>query len=555
MSKAQRAQQTVLDVCDLTIALPAGGDRAYAVEGLHFAVRANEIVCIVGESGSGKSITAYATMGLLPQALSVRRGTLRFLQHNVLALTPGEHARLRGNQMAMIFQEPMTALNPCFTVGTQIEEVFAAHTSLSRIERRDKTLALLTEVNLPEPERMYRSYPHQLSGGQRQRIVIAIALALSPKLLIADEPTTALDVTTQAQILALLKTLKEKYQAGILFITHDFDVVADIADRVVVMEQGKIVEQGDTRQIIAAPRHPYTQKLLDAVPRYRHREDQQSDKRSSNNLQRPRDARRPIVLEVVDLAKQYTLAGSLGRAPRVVTALHPTSFALEQGQTLGIVGESGSGKSTLVRCLTRLIEPDAGAIRIDSQDLMALSGTQLRAWRKHIQIVFQDPYGSLNPRRRIGEQLLLGALNFGMSRQRAWEKAQDLLDIVQMRADALYRYPSQFSGGQRQRLCIARALMVEPKILIADEAVSALDVSVQKEVLQLLEKIKTEMGLTILFITHDLRVAAQISDRLIVMHQGRVVEAGSVHEVFLTPQQPYTQALLAAMPGPDLFAQ
>jgi len=542
--------QTVLDVRDLTIRLPAGGDRRHAVENLNFSVNANEIVCIVGESGSGKSITAYAAMGLLPRALTITGGALSFLDQNLLTLKPAEHARLRGNQMAMIFQEPMTALNPCFTVGAQIEEVFAAHTKLSREERREKTLALFSEVNLPEPQRIYHSYPHQLSGGQRQRIVIAIALALSPKLLIADEPTTALDVTTQAQILALLKTLKEKYQAGILFITHDFDVVAEIADRVVVMEQGKIVEQGETRQVITAPSHPYTKKLIAAVPRYR-------DKSGGDNADRSqaRAASRPIVLEVAGLAKNYTLKGGLGSPPRVIPALHPTSFALEQGQTLGIVGESGSGKSTLVRCLTRLIEPDAGAIRIDNQDLATLSARELRAWRKHIQIVFQDPYGSLNPRRRIGEQLMLGALNFGMPRGAAWDKARALLDVVQMREDALYRYPSQFSGGQRQRLCIARALMVEPKILIADEAVSALDVSVQKEVLQLLEKIKTEMGLTILFITHDLRVAAQISDRLIVMHNGRVVEAGNVREVFLTPKEDYTKQLLAAMPGPDLFAQ
>jgi len=308
---------------------------------------------------------------------------------------------------------------------------------------------------------------------------------------------------------------------------------------VVVMEKGRIVEQGEARQILSAPAHPYTQKLLDAVPRYRNRSAQ---------------ADQAVALEVSGLEKRYVVKSGLGQKPRVVSALHPTSFVLQKGQTLGIVGESGSGKSTLVRCLTRLIEPDAGSIRIDGQDLAALSASALRAWRKHIQIVFQDPYGSLNPRRRIGEQLMQGALNFGMPRGQAWEKAKGLLNVVQMREDALTRYPSQFSGGQRQRLCIARALMVEPKILIADEAVSALDVSVQKEVLQLLERIKAEMGLTILFITHDLRVAAQISDRLIVMHNGRVVEEGSVREVFLTPQQDYTKQLLAAMPGPDVLA-
>jgi len=531
---------TILSVRDLTVRLPSGGDRLCAVEKLNFEVRAKEIVCIVGESGSGKSITAYAAMGLLPRALTVANGAMAFLDQDLLKLPPATHARLRGNQMAMIFQEPMTALNPCFTVGEQIQEVFAAHASMPKAQRRAKTLALLHEVKLPEPERIYRSYPHQLSGGQRQRIVIAIALALSPKLLIADEPTTALDVTTQAQILALFKTLKEAYQAGIMFITHDFDVVAEIADRVVVMEKGRIVEQGQTRQILSAPAHPYTQKLLDAVPRYR-------------NRSQDRGVDQAIALEVSGLEKRYVVKGGFGQKARVVSALHSTSFVLKKGQTLGIVGESGSGKSTLVRCLTRLIEPDAGSIRIDGQDLATLGSSALRAWRKHIQIVFQDPYGSLNPRRRIGEQLMLGARNFGMPRGQAWEKAKALLEVVQMREDALYRYPSQFSGGQRQRLCIARALMVEPNILIADEAVSALDVSVQKEVLQLLEHIRDTMGLSILFITHDLRVAAQLSDRLIVMHNGRVVEEGSVHEVFRTPKQDYTKELLAAMPGPDVL--
>jgi len=531
---------SVLSVRNLTIALPEGSDRAHAVEGISFDVAAREIVCIVGESGSGKSITAYAAMGLLPRALRVTAGALRFLDQDLLALKPTQHAALRGQQMAMIFQEPMTALNPCFTVGEQIEEVFAAHGTLPKSGRRAKTLSLLAEVHLPEPERIYRSYPHQLSGGQRQRIVIAIALALSPRLLIADEPTTALDVTTQAQILSLIKALKDKYQAGVLFITHDFDVVADIADRVVVMEKGKVVEAGKASDILSAPQHPYTQKLLAAVPRYQ---------------ERPAPAPRPVALEVTGLAKCYTVKASFRKPARAVTALHPTSFVLEQGQTLGIVGESGSGKSTLVRCLTRLIDPDAGSIRVGGQDLAALPAQQLRAWRKHIQIVFQDPYGSLNPRRTIGEQLILGAVNFGMARQDAWDKAKRLLATVQIGEDALARYPAQFSGGQRQRLCIARALMVEPQILIADEAVSALDVSVQKDVLQLLETIKAEMGLTMLFITHDLRVAAQISDRLLVMHQGRVVEEGTPHEVFSHPREAYTKQLLAAMPGADVLAR
>ena len=538
----------VLSVRGLTVDLPPSGDRPHAVSDISFDIHANEIVCVVGESGSGKSVTAFTTMGLLPRALRPSTGEILFEGTDLLRLKQREYARLRGNRMAMIFQEPMTALNPCFTVGTQIEEVFAAHTMISRAERKARTLALIEEVKLPEPERIYSSYPHQLSGGQRQRIVIALALAMDPKLLIADEPTTALDVTTQAQILSMFATLKSTHNAGILFVTHDFDVVAEIADRVVVMQKGRIVEQGTAEEVLNRPRHAYTRQLIDAVPRRRPEAAQNTDYST-----------RPIALNVTALEKSYDIPATPTRPARKFHAVYPTDFEVRQGETLGIVGESGSGKTTLVRSLIRLIDPNGGSIWIGPNNFAVGSQRSLRPLRKDIQIVFQDPYGSLNPRRLIGEQLVGAPINFGESRELAWQRARELMRIVRLDEDALYRYPSEFSGGQRQRICIARALMVQPKILIADEAVSALDVSVQKEVLQLLADIKARMGLTMLFITHDLRVAAQVSDNIIVMSKGRIVERGTPDDVFGNPQDDYTKLLLRAMPGrgwdvPDLNA-
>ncbi|MFE3839073.1 ABC transporter ATP-binding protein [Pseudogemmobacter sonorensis] len=526
----------VLSIRNLTVDLPKGGDRPHAVEDLSLTIAPREIVCIVGESGSGKSITSFATMGLLPRALKPSSGEILFEGRDVLKLSSREHAALRGKSMAMIFQEPMSALNPCYTVGNQIEEVFVQHSGLPAAERRARVISLLEEVRLPDPERIYASYPHQLSGGQRQRIVIAIALALEPSLLIADEPTTALDLSTQAQILHLLKELREKHAAGIMFVTHDFDVVAEIADRVVVMQKGRVVEEGTADEVLNRPRHPYTRQLIDAVPRRRNE--------AGADLHD-----RPVVLEVAGLNKTYGGKGGLFGRPRLVHACRDISFRVRQGETLGIVGESGSGKSTLVKCLIRLEDPDSGTIRIGAQDFALMSRRALLPHRKDIQIVFQDPYASLNPRRTIGDQLVEGPVNFGEDRAQAMARARDLMEIVRLSPDALNRYPAQFSGGQRQRICIARALMVRPRVLIADEAVSALDVSVQKEVLRLLREIRDEMGLTVLFITHDLRVAAQICDNVIVMQKGEVVEDGPIARVFDAPAHPYTRMLLDAQPG------
>lgn len=538
-TKTSRKQETpVLSIKDLTIRLPKDGDRRNAVTKLSFDVMPREILCVVGESGSGKSVTALAAMGLLAPGLVPESGEILFENKDVLTLSKREHNRIRGDQMTMIFQEPMTALNPCYTCGEQIEEVLRAHRKMSSADRYKKVITLLNEVHLPEPERLYSAYPHQLSGGQRQRIMIAMALALDPKLLIADEPTTALDVTTQAQILLLLKQLNENHDAGIMFVTHDFGVVAEIADRIVVMKHGDIVEQGTADEILNHPKHPYTRALIDAVPRKGEvRDDLGNDD--------------PVAISVSGLNKTFVTAGGLFKETRSVDAVKDVGFTVRRGETLGIVGESGSGKTTLVRCLIRLIDANSGEINISGIDFANLARADLREHRKDIQIVFQDPYGSLNPRRTVGSQLIQGPLNFGVSRKEALERVTKLLGIVQMDPDCLNRYPNQFSGGQRQRLCIARALAVEPKVLIADEAVSALDVSIQKEVLKLINDIRDEFGLTVIFITHDLRVAAQVCDNVIVMKDGEIVEQGDVNQIFDAPTHPYTQSLLAAQPGQD----
>ena len=529
----------VLSIKNLTVALPGNAERDNAIENLFFDVHAREILCVVGESGSGKSITSLATMGLLPPNLKVSSGEIIFEGRDILKLASKARNNMRGRQMAMIFQEPMTALNPSHRVGDQIEEVFRIHSDISGLEQRKRTLSLLHEVQLPEPERIYRSYPHQLSGGQRQRIMIAMALAMDPQLLIADEPTTALDVTTQARILQLLKQLNAKHNAGIMLITHDFSVVAEVADRVVVMRHGVIVEQGTANAVLNNPQHPYTRALIDAVPR------------SSSAQENAIGAPDPLIVKVDNINKTFSTSAGMFKSNRTVAAVQNVSFEVRRGKTLGIVGESGSGKTTLVRCLMRLVDPDSGSINIDGVDFAALPRSELREHRKLIQIVFQDPYGSLNPRRTIGKQLVQGAINFGISHQQAWERVYELLDIVRMPRDSVQRFPDQFSGGQRQRLCIARALAVNPKVLIADEAVSALDVSIQREVLKLINDIRDRLGLTVIFITHDLRVAAQICDEILVMQEGKVVERGGVGQMFSSPSHEYTRSLLAAQPGQD----
>ena len=525
----------VLDVRGLTIALPSGADRALAVDRAGFSVNASEIVCLVGESGSGKSVIAQATMGLLPAALRAAGGQVLLDGEDVLAASEARLRELRCTRMSMIFQEPMTALNPVMTCGDQIDEVLATHTTLSTVHRRLRVLEIVRDVQLPEPERMIASYPHQLSGGQRQRIMIAMALVLNPRLLIADEPTTALDVTTQAQILELIRELQRKHDTGVLFITHDFGVVAEIADRVAVLRQGEVVEFAPARELLSHPRHDYTRMLIAAVP-------------SLEPRQREIASDAPIVLSTEQLTKTYRRSGWLRRGPDVAAAAS-VSLEIRRGETLGIVGESGSGKSTVARCIARLIEPSAGRIMLDGEDVAPLAAGALHRFRRRVQIVFQDPYRSLNPRRTVGDSIVEGPMNYGIGRDAALANARRLMDLVRLDPKSLDRYPHQFSGGQRQRVCIARALAIEPELLIADEAVSALDVSVQAQVLALLDEIRTELDLAMLFITHDLRVAAQVCDRVAVMQQGRIVEQGPVRELFEHPQHEYTRALFAAAPG------
>ncbi|HWZ70401.1 MAG TPA: ABC transporter ATP-binding protein [Casimicrobiaceae bacterium] len=532
MSECARA---VLEVRELTIALPSGGDRALAVDGAGFSVDAGEMVCLVGESGSGKSVIAQATMGLLPAALRATGGQVLLDGENLLAVSEARLRELRCTRMSMIFQEPMTALNPVMTCGDQIDEVLATHTALSAAHRRLRVLEIVCDVQLPQPERMVASYPHQLSGGQRQRIMIAMALVLNPRLLIADEPTTALDVTTQAQILELIRELQRKHGTGVLFITHDFGVVAEIADRVAVLRQGEVVEFAPAQELLAHPRHDYTRMLIEAVPSLKPR-------------QRQLAAGARVVLRTERLTKTYSRGGWLRRSDSVAAAAS-ISLEIRRGETLGIVGESGSGKSTVARCIARLIEPSAGRIMLDGEDVAQLGAGALRRFRRRVQIVFQDPYRSLNPRRTVGQAIVEGPMNYGIDRDAALANARRLMDLVRLDPRSLDRYPHQFSGGQRQRVCIARALAIEPELLIADEAVSALDVSVQAQVLALLDEIRTELNLAMLFITHDLRVAAQVCNRVAVMQQGRIVEEGPVGELFEHPQHEYTKTLFAAAPG------
>ncbi len=528
----------VLQINDLTVRLPAGADRENAIEDISLSVQPGEILCLVGESGSGKSVTAHAVMGLLPRKQLVAvAGNVLLQGEDLLKASPERLRDLRGVGMAMIFQEPMTALNPVIPVGKQIEEMVRTHTKLSAPDRLHKVIDLMAAVYMPEPRRLRRSYPHQISGGQRQRVMIAMALALDPPLLIADEPTTALDVTTQAQILKLIKELQAKHGTGVLFITHDFGVVAEVADRVAVMQWGRIVETGTTSQILGKPEHPYTRMLVSSVP-------------SLKPKAREEDDRAPIVLSTKGLHKIYQDKGWLQRG-RSVKAAQDVSIQVRRGQTLGIVGESGSGKSTVARCIVRLIDPTAGRVYLDDVEIARLSVSDLRPHRRRIQIVFQDPYRSLNPRLTVGASIVEGPMNFGLARKEAWQRACELMEVVGVDPKSVDRFPHQFSGGQRQRICIARALAMQPEVLIADEAVSALDVSVQAQVLELLDDVRRRFNLAMLFITHDLRVAAQICDHVAVMYNGEVVEHGLARDIFNNPQQDYTKALFAAAPGKD----
>jgi len=526
----------LLSIQNLTIALPRGGDRPYAVQDVSYDIRAGEILCIVGESGSGKSMSANAIMGLLPDYLTPQQGRILLRGQDLLRLDEPALQAMRGKDMAMIFQEPLSALNPLMTVGEQISEVMRVHDAYPGAARLKRTLELLEFVGLPDPATLYHVYPFRLSGGQRQRVMIAMALALEPALLIADEPTTALDVTTQAQILALIARIQKEKGMGVMFVTHDFGVVAEIAHRVAVMEKGVLVEQGPASEVLNRPRHPYTQRLIAAVPHRR------GEERAESANDRP-------VLEVKGLKKTYVIGHGWLGGKREVHAVDGVSFAVRRGETLGIVGESGSGKSTIGKCLLKLVGINAGQLLFDGQDIAALSESRFRPMRHQIQMIFQDPFASLNPRHTVGRIISDGPVANGVPRAQAEARVRELLSLVGLDPSAFDRYPNQFSGGQRQRIGIARALALEPKVLVADESVSALDVSVQAQVLQLLHDLQQRLKIALVFITHDLRVAAQICNSVLVMHRGKVVEYGSPAQIFDNPQHAYTRQLIAAVPG------
>jgi peptide/nickel transport system ATP-binding protein len=527
--------QPVLSIHQLSVALPAGGDRAHAVHQVSLSILPGQTLCVVGESGSGKSVMATTVMGLLAKELRPSGGEIVLQGESLLGASAARLRALRGRSMGMVFQEPMTALNPVMTCGDQVDELLSTHTDWPRDQRRAEILRIFERVRLPDPERMLRSYPHQLSGGQRQRIVIAMAVVLKPALIICDEPTTALDVTTQKEILRLIADLQREQGSAVLFITHDMGVVAEIADEVLVMNQGQAVEGGPCEQVLRRPKADYTRQLLAAVPGM------------TPPAAKPAFSG-PALLSGQGVGKTYASRDWMGRN-RATAALQNAHVAVHAGETVGIVGESGSGKSTFARCLIRLIDPTEGRILWGDDEVATLPESRLRPLRNRVQVVFQDPNRSLNPRRTVGQSMVEGAMNFGQSRAEAEALAAELMTQVRLPVEALLRYPSQFSGGQRQRLAIARALACRPQVLVADEAVSALDVSVQAQILNLLREIQGRLGLGLLFITHDLRVAAQLCDRVIVMHQGHIVEEGPTAALYANPQQDYTRRLLQAAPA------
>ncbi|MBR0824509.1 ABC transporter ATP-binding protein [Bradyrhizobium manausense] len=529
------SEAPILSLEGLSVRLPKGADRTHALDDVSLSIASNEILCVVGESGSGKSMMANAVMRLLPNEVKIETGRMMFDGRDLCAATPADMREVRGAGIAMIFQEPMTALNPLRTIGDQVAEMFSVHTKLSKAEINARVLALLADVRIPDPKTAAKAYPHELSGGQRQRAMIAMALALDPKLLIADEPTTALDVTTQAQILKLIRDLQQRKKTAVLFITHDFGVVAEIADRVVVMQHGKIVEQGTADEVLKHPTHAYTKQLIAAVPPLK--------------APPPRPLSPDNILTITNVSKTYRTGGFLRRGARVTAAVKDATLHLPRGATLGIVGESGSGKSTLARCIVRLIDPDNGAILLDGKDWAKMPRDEVRRETQHIQMVFQDPFASLNPRRKAAELVAQGPIVHGTQRAVAIAEAKKLFELVGLDPSAGDRFPHEFSGGQRQRIGLARALALKPDVLVADEPVSALDVSVQAQVLKLLGELRERLGLSIVFITHDLRVAAQVCDLVAVMKEGEIVEHGLVADVFGRPQHPYTQALIAAVPG------
>lgn len=542
MAASQQTTETpVLSVQDLTVTVRSNGGMRPLIKGLSFDLKRGETLAIAGESGSGKSITSLSIMGLLP-APAVRPVSGRILLEgrDLLGLPEGEMRKIRGSRIAMIFQEPMTSLNPVMTIGAQLAEALIAHEEMSRAEARSRALAALTAVRISQPERRLSQYPHELSGGMRQRVMIAMALALRPDVLICDEPTTALDVTVQREVLDLLRDLQKEMGTALILITHDMGVVAEMADRVIIMREGAMMEEGEVKSIFASPRRDYTRELLAAVPRM-------GD--GSGAPQRPRSE---PVARLSDVQVRFDIRGGLlQRVTHRVHAVEHVSFDIFAGETFSLVGESGCGKSTIAKALIGLV-PHEGEILIAGRKLAHMSGQERKAVRRDVQMVFQDPMAALDPRMRVGdlveEPLVIHGTGDATSR-RAW--VAELFARVGLPAEAMERYPHEFSGGQRQRICIARALALKPKLIICDESVSALDVSVQARVLALLETLKQEFGIAYLFISHDMAVVENISDRIGVMYLGQIVELGTRAQIFSNPQHPYTRRLIAAVPVPD----
>ncbi|MDD5228555.1 MAG: dipeptide ABC transporter ATP-binding protein [Methylococcales bacterium] len=508
------------------------------VDNISFEIHAGETFALVGESGSGKSMTALAALNLLPYNANVQSDLMRLQSENLSQLSEKNWCKIRGRRLSIIFQDPIASLNPVMTIGQQIAEVLTLHFELSKIELKQRVVELLQQVELPNAVQRVKDYPHQLSGGQRQRVMIALALAGKPDLLIADEPTTALDVTIQAQILELLKNIQAQTGMALWLISHDLALVANIAQRVAVMQNGKIVETGDAKNLFQNPQHPYSQKLVAALP-------------SMRSCENKEITVKPALLTVQNFHCHYPIRkGILKRVVDYVRAVDGVSFSLQQGKTLALVGESGCGKTTLGKALLHLIPSSSGEVFLDGIALHSLTGEVLRQQRAAIQIVFQDPFSSMNPRMLVGEIIAEGlrALHSKMSATERETRVRNLLLRVELPEEAMYRYPHEFSGGQRQRICIARALAVEPKVIICDEPTSALDVSVQAQIIQLLKTLQKEQGMSYLFITHDLGVVAEIADDVLVMYKGKIVEQGAVAQVLMQPQHPYTQKLLAAVP-------
>ena len=522
----------LLNVDNLSVSFVTRNGTNKAVDNVSFSVEERQITAIIGESGSGKSVSCYAMLGLVPSPPGrIDGGTARFQGQDLLALSEDELRAIRGRDIAMIFQDPMTCLNPFMKIGEQLIEPLTLHKGLAKGPAREKAMALLDEVGIRDPQAAMNAFPHEFSGGMRQRVMIAMALINEPKLLIADEPTTALDVTIQAQILKLIAELQTKRDIGVLFISHDLAVVSDIADQIVVMEKGKVVESGEPKAIFDNPQHPYTQKLLAAIP---------SGQKAADTV-----APDPLI-RIENLRTWFT--PTAGAEP--VKAVDDVSLEIHRGEVLGLVGESGSGKSTLGRSILRLVPITDGQIHFEDTELSSLEGRTLKQFRHRMQMIFQDPYASLNPRMTVYDTLAEPLLLHGLVNKAGLDQAiRELMDNVGLARAFVRKYPHEFSGGQRQRIAIGRALATRPEFIVADEPVSALDVTIQAQILDLLAELTKEYGLTMLFISHDLAVIRQIADRIAVMYHGKLVEEGSTAQVFETPREDYTRSLLAAIPG------